>query len=229
MVCLIKHQNGMDTKYASLNLYSSSDFDEFEVCDRSISVDYPAIKVSSVDLLDSAQIAIGVAVKCCLRGKNVKPDDYFIIKKTKYMMQVVMEKLATQEGYKEAAADRNTIGKGSSKKLVSISRICRAFAPEVSSMIRDNKVKLEQEIADMAARSKLPAEYAFLDAPYGMDDATLQKHGLAVIRFAAAFDHMIAIAHAKGWVREQKGGSKRSHEEAAANYQAYRGIKPDLA
>jgi len=216
----------MSTKFVNSNLYSPSDFDDFEVCDRSTSVNYSDVKSSAVVLLESAQVAIGAAVKCSLRGKNIKPDDYFVVKKSKVTMKWVLDKLNTQEGYKETAGAAKTLGKDSSKSLVSISRLCKAFAPEVISIVRDGKVPLEAEIERMAATAGLPREYAFLDAPYGMDDDVLSKHGVAVVKFAAAFDTMIATAHKSGWCT---GNSKRSHEKAATSYMEFRGVKPSLA
>lgn len=217
----------MNSKFSTLGSIDESLFDGFVVSDRTTSVDYVDMKNLAIALFESKEVAIAIAVKCNLRGMRVKPDDFFEIKGKRYLMSDLLDTIHLQTEYSSEAIKNKTLGKDSSKKLVSLQRISRAFAAETTYLIRKKKVSVAEDAAKDAADCGLPLEYAFLAAPWGMDDATLKKHYVASKKFAEAFSDKIAKAIGNKWF---EGKSKRSHPEALEQYAKFRGIEvSDLA
>jgi hypothetical protein len=212
----------MTAKFSTTSLYNESDFVGFELCERTTTVNYDDIKRKAREVFGSDVLAIAVAVKCNLRGMKIKPDDFFKVAGKTVPMSAMMAKLHAQEGYGEEASRNKTLGKESKKDLVSLGRNARAFAKETTQLIKKGTVKVEADVAKMAAEVGLPAEYAFLAAPWGMTDDEVKKHGEELYLFAQSFDNMISAAHMKGWCQ---GANKRSHGDTLVSYLTFRGLQ----
>jgi len=212
----------MNSKYAALGSIDESLFDGFVVSDRTTSIDYTDMKNLTIALFESKEVATAIAVKCNLRGMKVKPDDFFSIKGKVYLMSEILDTIHLQAEYSKEAIANKTLGKDSSKKLVSLQRIARAFAAETTYLIRKKKVTVADDTARDAAECGLPIEYAFLAAPWGMDDAVFKKHYAASMKFAVMFSDKIAKAVGNKWFEAKV---KRSHPDALEQYAKFRGIE----
>jgi len=210
----------MTSKFSTTSIMTESDFAGLEVSDRTTSVNYEDIRKSSIALLGK-QNSVGLAIKLNLRGMKVKPDDYFKIAGNTVMVTDLVNKIHQQEGYGTAAATNKSLGKDSKKTLVSLSRIARAFAPETIHAIEKNHISVEKELVEIAKSAGLNPKYAFLAAPWGMNDATLRANSEALYNFAFGFDNLIATAHNNGWC---VGHSVRSHADTFVNYTKFRGV-----
>lgn len=210
----------MNSKYATTSTLVLSDFEGFEVCDRTTQVNYEEIKKLSAAMF-GAKHSIGLAIKLNLRGMKIKPDDYFKIGGTTVKVADMVRKIHEQEGYGAEAVVNKSLGKESAKNIVSLVRLARAFAAETTHAVAKGIVTVEKELADMATESGLEVKYAFLAAPWGMDDAILKKNMEALYKFAARFDAMIKEAHKAGWC---EGFKPREHAKIFADYLKFRGI-----
>lgn len=205
-------------KFLSDTSVAEGDYDDFECSDRSTPVDLQALKNLGNQILGGETIATGYAVKLCLHGLKIKPDDYMKVKGVTYSFKDMLEILKKQPGYNK---DVTSQGKSASKTIVTPLRIARIYAANVSLLISKKKVEVPADLLSIANEVGLKPEYAFLTALYGMDDDAVVENGKKFLLFCAKFDKIIAEAHKKGWAT---GTSKRSHAEAAKSYMEWRGF-----
>lgn len=194
------------------------DFKDFSCSDRTTAVDLAEMKILANKLLGGENLGTGYAIKLCLHGLKIKPDDFIKMSGTEYKLKDMLEVLKKQEGYD---GSKTSQGKSSSKKILTPLRIARVYASNVSVLIAKGKVKLPDDLAKIASDVGLPYQFAFLTALYGMSDEQIVESGTTFLEFCKAFDNIIAEAHKKGWA---DGTMKRSHAEAAKSYIEWRGM-----
>jgi hypothetical protein len=205
-------------KFVTNHAVNPDDFEGFDCSLRTTPVDYTALKKKICELVGGENKATAYAVKLCLHGSKVKEGDYVKIKGEVLTFKALMELLKQQEDYKEGITSQ---GKDVNKSIVTIRRICRALAANVSYLIKKKAVKVPDDLLQFGIGTGLPDEYCFLDSCYGMDKDTLKKNASGFIKFCENFDDAINEAYSKGWIQ---GVSGRSHAEAAKNYLKWRGF-----
>jgi hypothetical protein len=206
-------------------------FKEFDCSARSSTVDFKQIQ-KSVIKVTGPDAAVALAVKFCLHGLKIKTGDYYSIGGEVYDVQETMNDIhESQLQSKEIGAVPMTgegrgVGKNSNKKLVSTTRISRAFAFSVSHLIKKQAVPLPQELEVLGEGTGLPIEYMFLAAPYGMDDKVLKKHAKSFLAFCENFTQAVRVAYESGNM-DSATGRARDHAADFANYLKWRRIDPE--
>lgn len=218
-------------KYTLASQFDTTAFEGFECSARTTTVDHAQIKRDAAKLLGGINVALAVAVKSNLHGSRIKGGDYVQLKGgSKMLMVELMKKLEEQDGYsagiREGIATKG-VGRESDKTLVSLSRIMRAFAADVTTLISLNKVSVPDDLMSIAKGTNLPAKYCFLNSPYGMNDEELEEHMEPFFAFASNFDALIKKAYDSGYIDVSKvtTSRQRSHADQFVNYLAWRGIK----
>lgn len=213
-----------DGKYATASKIDISDFDNFECSLRTTAIDYPAIKKAASALFGSSQVAIGFAIKLNLHGLKIKSDDYIKIKGTVTLISELVEKMRKQPGYVASKASKDGADISIGKSLVTPIRLARAFASEVTVLIKGGKIAAPEDLVKFG-NGELPAHYCFLAAAYGMTNKDLKDNAVGLMTFARNFDLIIDTAVKEGWVTNAV--SKRSHETELVNYLEFRGFSLD--
>jgi len=194
----------------------------FDCSMRTKAIDYAAITKTTVRLL-GAKFAMGWASKFNLHGQKLKPGQFVTIGQETMTVERLQEALAKQIGwgaYKEA----RTAGtqKVSNKDLVTVSRICKAFAKSTINMVIKGFDKPEEDSLALAKESGLPPQFAFICSPYGMTNDEIVEQDAALTKFFEGFDLIITRAKKEGWV---EGTTKRSHLKEYEALKSFRGIE----
>jgi len=155
----------------------------FECSMRTKAIDYSAITKTTVKLI-GAKFAMGWASKFNLHGQKLKPGQFVTIGQETMTVERLQEALAKQIGwgaYKEA----RTAGtqKVSNKDLVTVSRICKAFAKSTINMVLKGYDKPEEDSLTLAKESGLPPQFAFICSPYGMTNEEISEQDSALTKF----------------------------------------------
>jgi hypothetical protein len=194
----------------------------FECSMRTKAIDYAAIVKTSINLMGPT-MSIAWASKFNLHGQKVKPGQFVAVGGEKMTVERFSEVLATQVGwaiYKESRFAGTQ--KISNKDLVTVGRLCKAFAKSTISMIRKGYDAPEDDTKGIAESSGLPLHFAFICSPYGMTNEEIIKYDEALEKFFNGFDSVIKTAKTEGWV---EGSKVRSHAKEYANLKSFRGIK----
>lgn len=194
----------------------------FECSMRTKAIDYAAITKTTVKLL-GAKFAMGWASKFNLHGQKLKPGQFVTIGKETMTVERLQEALAKQVGW-GAYKESRTAGtqKVSNKDLVTVSRICKAFAKSTINMIQKGFDKPEEDSLALAKDSGLPPHFAFICSPYGMTNDEIVEQDAALTKFFEGFDLIITKAKKEGWV---EGTTKRSHLKEYEALKSFRGIE----
>jgi hypothetical protein len=198
------------------------DISTFECSQRTKAIDYSATATTALKIFGPT-FAVGWAVKFNLHGQKLKPGDYVKINGKEMSVEKFQEALATQKGWSDYAKSRSAgTQKISNKDLVTVGRMCRAFARSTIKMVQAGKDKPEQDIVDLAEDCDLPVHFAFLSSPYAMSDEEILENDEALTKFFKGFDDKIESAYKAKWVN---GITKRSHLAEYRNLKEFRNIK----
>jgi len=194
----------------------------FECSMRTKAIDYAAIVKTAVNLMGPI-MAVGWASKFNLHGQKLKPGQYIVAGGERMTVERFSEVLSSQVGwsvYKESRAAGTQ--KISNKDLVTVGRLCKAFAKSTISMIKKGFDSPEDDTKAIAEQAELPLHFAFISAPYGMSDEEIVKHDAALVKFYSGFDAVIKKAKTEGWV---EGSKVRSHLKEYSNLKSFRNIE----
>lgn len=194
----------------------------FDCSMRTKAIDYSAITKTTVKLI-GAKFAMGWASKFNLHGQKLKPGQFVTVGGETMVVERLQEALAKQVGW-SAYKEARTAGtqKVSNKDLVTVSRICKAFAKSTINMILKGIDKPEEDSLALAESSGLPRQYAFICSPYGMTNEEIVEQDSALTKFFEGFDMIITKAKKEGWV---EGSTKRSHLKEYEALKSFRGIE----
>lgn len=193
----------------------------FACSQRTKAIDYAALVQTAISIL-GPKFSIGWACKLNNHGQKLKPGDFVKIGSEEMTVEKFQEALATQKGWAAYQKSRSEgTQKISNKDLLTVGRLCRAFAKSTIKMIQAGKDKPEEDISALAASSGLPLHFAFLSSPYAMTDEEIKEHDAALVKFFTGFDAIISDAYSKEWV---KGNTKRKHLAEYENLKVFRGI-----
>lgn len=193
---------------------------------RSVKIDYDEIRRVAKELLGS-KMAMGWGISLNLESLAKKDGRYIQSGETRMTYEELLDALGTQDsdaltnGRNDPSVRINT-----SKSTVTIARLARAYAkltiiylqkfPEANTFAGFRTKVTEEE---------LPQQFMFLNAPYGMDKATVLQYKAGFIKFYTAFDVKIAEGVAKGWQRNEKGeviaSTEKSRKERRSWVQAF--------
>jgi hypothetical protein len=195
---------------------------------RTKKLNYEDIRTKTVRLMD-IKFAIAWAYKLNIHGEKLKDDDSVTVNGVSMTATDFLKKLSEQEGWAEYEA-RRKIGtqKLGSKEIVTVTRLARAFAPQVSKLIQKGIAKQSDDMLNIkkAADIELPDEFCFLNSPYGMSLETLNTHSADLMKFYVQFDIIIGKAVEKKWIEKKEGSKQRKWAEDFANYLQFRGADP---
>lgn len=198
------------------------DIAAFTCSQRTKAIDYAAIVQTALAIL-GPKFSIGWACKLNNHGQKLKPGDFVKIGAEEMTVEKFQEALATQKGWAAYQKSRSEgTQKISNKDLLTVGRLCRAFAKSTIKMIQAGKDKPEEDISALAKTSGLPIHYAFLSSPYAMTDDEIKEHDASLVKFFTGFDAIINEAYGKEWV---KGTTKRKHLAEYENLKSFRGIE----
>jgi len=198
----------------------------FECSMRTKAIDYAAIVKTAVNLMGPV-MAVGWASKFNLHGQKLKPGQFIVAGGEKMTVERFSEVLSTQVGwsiYKDSRAAGTQ--KISNKDLVTVGRLCKAFAKSTISMIKKGFDSPEDDTKAIAEQAELPLHFAFISAPYGMSDDEIKKHDASLVKFYSGFDAVIKKAKTEGWV---EGSKVRSHLKEYTNLKSFRNIEVEPA
>lgn len=212
------------------SLTNADDFADFSCSERTETVKLDEIRKDCINATKDPRIPTGLAIKLCLHGQRIKTGDWFnVAGKMHDCEKVLKEILAHQmsEGIIPSIPKMEKgdgIGKHSNKRMVSVTRICRAFAATVIFLISKSKINLPPDTEHDAKEAGLPIKYAFIDAPYGMSDEELNKNKDAFRKFCMAFNSSVRNAWNSGNM-DTKTGVERDHAIEFDNYMKWRGLE----
>jgi len=216
--------------------FNMSDLIEsLEYSKRSEPVNYVEIKTAAVALLGK-KFAFAWGVSLNLESLR-KIDGRFV--KIGEERQTYEEMLTLLQG-QGSNAMREGIADPSrrieiAKKVVTPSRLARAFAIDTIAFLKKkpgaSPFKAMGEAAAKASGAKMPKEYFFLNAIYGLNEDQITKYDAVFLAFFLAFDQIIDNAVAEGWQKDARGNvvepssstasSKRSWEEAYEDFKNF--------
>lgn len=195
---------------------------------RTKKLNYEEMRSKATKLMD-IKFAIAWAYKLNIHGEKLKDDDSVTVNGVTMTAPDFLKKLSGQDGWAEYEA-RRKIGtqKLGSKDIVTVTRLARAFAPQVSKLIQKGIAKQSEDMLNIkkAAGIDLPDEFCFLNAPYGMATDTLNTHSTNLMKFYVEFDIIISRAIEKKWIEKKDGSKQRKWAEDFANYLQFRGAEP---
>lgn len=209
---------------------NADDFNDFSCSERTERIKYEQIHKDCINACKDPKIATGLAIKLCLQGQRIKVGDWFAVAGKTYDCETTLkEMLAYQmsEGIISAMPKTQAgegIGKHSNKRMISVARICRAFAPTVIFLISKSKLSLSAENEAQAKEAGLPLKYGFIDAPYGMDDDEVTKNRDAFRKFCVLFTKGVRMSYNSGNM-DTKTGVERDHAVEFDNYLKWRGLE----
>jgi len=216
----------MTTAKFSANITENHEVSDIFCTERTSRVDLKAIKDSANTLLGKG-IAFAWAWKFAVHGLKLKSSDYVQFKSKRMTAEEFQAVIRSKNNHctTKQIEDKEGrgLGKDSDKRSVTATRLVRAFAADISAFIRKGGV-VPEELSSLAEEAELPVEYAFLDAGYGMDDATLAKMAGHLYTFASAFDSQIQEAYAAGWLETAAGSTRHSHAADVKSYCKWRGL-----
>jgi hypothetical protein len=206
-------------KYLHNPLISPTEFDSFACSERTSRVDLETLFSEGVSLFGNINMFVAVGMKLNFHGQKIKVDDYVSIGGKTMKMTEVLELLKTQDDYDP---EKTSQGKDSSKKILTITRISRCTAANCISIAAKHQKFIPKDVKDIAEAAELPAQYAFIAAPYGMTDDELKTHEAGLTKFAAFFQSLVAEARKELWIT---GSVINDHSKNLKNYLIWRGIK----
>lgn len=216
----------MTTAKFSANITESHEISDISCTERTSRVDLKAIKDSANTLLGKG-IAFAWAWKFSVHGLKLKASDYVQFKAKRMTAEEFQALIRSKNNHCTAKQiedkDGKGLGKESDKRSVTATRLVRAFAADITAFIKKGAV-VPDELTSLADEADLPVEYAFLDAGYGMDDATLAKMAGPMYTFAALFDAQIQDAYSAGWIETAAGSTRHSHAADFKNYCKWRSL-----
>lgn len=195
------------------------DVADFQTSIRTSRVDYVAMRAKSNAIL--GKTAVPWACKCALQGIKIKDGDFVIYKGNKQTDKEFLKLISDEKlnpGYH--AKKGGGIEKGADKSVLSVKRLVRAQAANISAVIARG-FGADSDIIAVGKAVGLDAKYSFIDSVYGVDNTVLASIAGHYIAFCEAFDGVISEAHAAGHC---EGTAKQSHKDAALKYIAYRGL-----
>lgn len=196
---------------------------EIQTSKRTVQVNFAEIKERAIKIFTKG-FALAWAVKFALEGLKLKPGDFVIYKGSKMTAEDFTAKISDQStnpGY--VKTESGGIGKISDKSVLSVKRLVRAFAADITFLLK-NGLKQDSDIVKVGALVGLSSEYSFIDSVYGCDDATVKTIALPYLMFCAKFDMIIDSAYSSGWVETISKSKKQSHFETAVSYLKWRGF-----
>lgn len=204
-----------------------NDIKTLDATPRTKKLNYETIRSEAAKLMD-VKFCIAWAYKLNIHGEKLKDDDSVTMNGTKMTAAEFLSKLSKQEGWSEYEA-RRKVGtqKLGSKDIITVTRLARAFAPQVSTLIKKGVAKQSTDMLNIKKSSgiELPDEFCFLNSPYGMTTETLNEHAEDLMKFYVEFDIIIGKAVAEKWIEKKEGSKPRKWAEDFANYLQFRGAK----
>ena len=179
-------------RYLSEVTATTSDVD-IQTSKRTVQVNFTEIKERAIKIFGKG-FALSWAVKFALEGLKLKPGDFVVYKGTKMTAADFTTKISDQTnnpGYSKT--ESGGIAKVSDKSVLSVKRLVRAFASDITFLLK-NGLKQDSDIVKVGPIVGLAPEYSFIDSVYGCDDKVLQSIAVEYLMFCAKFDMIIDSA-----------------------------------
>jgi hypothetical protein len=192
---------------------------------RSSTVNYSQIK-QDCDKHVTKGLASALGVRFNMNGLRIKDGEVLTLGGENFNIKDYVTIIQTKQieaGDAMGTPGGTSVGKFSDKRLVSNLRISRAYAAQTSKFISTGAVKLPDDLKILANGTGLPDKYAFLAAPYGMNDDELKTHAASFRKFAENFTKAVSIAYSTGGLVSATG-KKRDHAAEFDGYYRWRGI-----